>query len=58
MIVKRIIGMPGDTVKMENDQLTINGKKYNCYSVFYPIGNGRFNIDKSIEDILYIKESM
>ena len=24
MIVKRIIGMPGDTVKMENDQLTIN----------------------------------
>ena len=26
MIVKRIIGMPGDTVKMENDQLTINGK--------------------------------
>ena len=28
IIVKRIIGMPGDTVKMENDQLTINGKKY------------------------------
>ena len=28
MIVKRIIGLPGDTVKMENDQLTINGKKY------------------------------
>jgi signal peptidase I len=28
MIVKRIIGMPGDTVKMENDQLIINGKKY------------------------------
>ena len=36
----------------------INGKKYNCYSVFYPVGNGRFNIDKSIEDILYIKESI
>lgn len=32
----------------------INGKKYKCYSVFYPIGNGRFNIDKSIEDIKYI----
>ena len=31
MIVKRIIGMPGDTVKMENDQLTINGKKYEPY---------------------------
>ena len=36
----------------------INGKKYNCYSVFYPVGNGSFNIDKSIEDILYIKENI
>ena len=33
---------------------TINGKKYKCYSVFYPVGNGRFNIGKSIEDINYI----
>ena len=32
----------------------INGKDYNCYSVYYPVGNGRFNIDKSIEDIKYI----
>lgn len=32
----------------------INGKEYNMYSVYYPIGNGRFNIDKSIEDIKYI----
>ena len=23
---------------------------------FYPVGNVRFNIDKSIEDILWIKE--
>lgn len=36
----------------------INGKKYNCYSVFYPVGNGRFNIGKSIEDIIYIKENI
>ena len=36
----------------------INGKKYNFYSVFYPVGNGRFNIGKAIEDILYIKESI
>lgn len=36
----------------------INGKKYNFYSVFYPVGNGRFNIGKSIEDILYIKDSI
>lgn len=33
----------------------INGKKYKCYSVFYPVGNGIFNIEKSIEDINYIK---
>ncbi len=37
---------------------SINGKNYNCYAVFYPVGNGRFNIDKSIEDILYIKENL
>ncbi len=36
----------------------INGKKYKCYSVFYPVGNGRFNIHKSIEDILYIKDNL
>lgn len=36
----------------------INGKKYTFYSVFYPVGNGRFNINKSIEDILYIKEKI
>lgn len=27
-IVKRLIGLPGDTVKMANDKLTINGKEY------------------------------
>ena len=36
----------------------IDGKKYKCYSVYYPVGNGRFNIDKSIEDIKFIKESI
>ncbi|MCI8617182.1 MAG: hypothetical protein HFJ60_02885 [Clostridia bacterium] len=36
----------------------INGRKYNFYSVYYPIGNGRFNIDKSIEDIKYIKQTL
>ena len=34
----------------------INGKDYSFYSVYYPVGNGIFNIDKSIEDINYIKE--
>jgi len=32
----------------------IENKKYKCYSVYYPVGNGRFNIDKSIEDIKWI----
>ncbi len=36
----------------------INGKEYKCYSIFYPIGNGRFNINKSIEDILWVKENI
>lgn len=36
----------------------INKKEYNCYSVYYPVGNGRFNIDKSIEDINYIKQNL
>lgn len=36
----------------------INNKTYKFYSVYYPVGNGRFNIDKSIEDILYIKENI
>ncbi len=32
----------------------INGKEYKFYSVYYPVGNGRFNISKSIEDIKWI----
>ncbi|MCI8308892.1 MAG: hypothetical protein HFJ45_01455 [Clostridia bacterium] len=36
----------------------INGKEYNFYSIFYPVGNGRFNIDKSIEDIKWILKNL
>ena len=36
----------------------INGREYKCYPIFYPVGNGRFNIDKSIEDILWVKEKV
>lgn len=32
----------------------INGKLYPCYAVYYPVGNGRMNIDKSIEDLKWI----
>ncbi|MGX7245601.1 signal peptidase I [Enterococcus quebecensis] len=27
-IIKRVVGLPGDTIRMENDQLYINDKKY------------------------------
>ncbi len=33
---------------------TIKKSTYLCFPVYYPIGNGRFNIDKAIEDISYI----
>lgn len=36
----------------------INGKEYSFYSVYYPVGNGRFNIDKAIKDIKYIIDSL
>ena len=32
----------------------IGNREFKCFSVFYPVGNGRFNIDKSIEDIKWI----
>ncbi len=34
----------------------INGKTYKFYSIYYPVGNGRFHINKSIEDIKWIIE--
>lgn len=36
----------------------INNREYNFYAVYYPVGNGRFNIDKSIEDIKYIMNNI
>lgn len=44
-------------VRKQEFTKTIGKNKYKCYSVFYPVGNGRFNIDKSIEDIKWIKEN-
>lgn len=35
----------------------IKNTEYKFYSVYYPVGNGRFNIDKSIEDIKWIIEN-
>ena len=34
----------------------IGGRVYKFYAVYYPVGNGRFNIDKSIADINWIME--
>jgi DNA polymerase len=36
----------------------ILNKKYKCFCVYYPVGNGWFNIDKSIEDLKYILEEI
>lgn len=46
----------GEKIKVSE----VRRKKFECngyemYSVFYPVGNGRFNMYKSIEDISYIK---
>lgn len=39
--------------KIEHILKTSKGK-YKVYSVYYPVGNGIFNIDKAIEDIKWI----
>ncbi len=38
-------------------KIEINKKIYKVYPVYYPVGNGIFNIDKSIEDINWIIEN-
>ena len=40
--------------RKEYYEIIINKKKYKVFPIFYPVGNGIFNIDKSIEDINYI----
>lgn len=40
--------------RKEMYHLKIKDKTYKAYPVYYPIGNGRFNINKSIEDINWI----
>ena len=37
--------------RKQNFIKNINGKEYNIYPVYYPIGNGMMNIDKAIEDL-------
>ncbi len=37
---------------------TINGEDFVFYSVFYPVGNGSFNVSKAIEDIKWIRDNL
>lgn len=45
-------------VRRKEFMKTVGKNKYRCFSIFYPVGNGRFNIDKSIEDIKWILENI
>ena len=42
------------TTRHKKFDLIIDNKTYECYALFYPVGNGRFNQNKTIEDINYI----
>ena len=44
-------------VRKQEFQKNIDDKMYKFYAVYYPVGNGRFNIDKSIEDIKWIMKN-
>lgn len=43
-------------VRKEKQVLVDADRKYDAYSVYYPVGNGYFNVDKAIEDIKWIQE--
>lgn len=36
-------------------KLVLDGVEFDCYPVFYPVGNGRFNAPKAIEDVRFLK---
>lgn len=45
------------TVRQKKFALKIEKKEYESYAVYYPVGNGRFNQDKAVEDIKSILEN-
>ena len=45
-------------VRKQKFERIINKEKYVFYAVYYPIGNGTFNIDKAIEDIKWIQNNI
>ena len=40
--------------RQKSYEIIINKKRYKVYPVYYPVGNGIFNMDKAIEDINWI----
>lgn len=42
------------TTRQKKFELNIDGKIYESYAMFYPLGNGRFNQSKAVEDIKQI----
>ncbi len=44
--------------RKESFDLVVNNNTYKVYPVYYPVGNGIFNMDKAIEDINYIINNM
>ena len=43
--------------RKQSHELVVNNNTYKVYPVYYPVGNGIFNIDKSIEDLKFIIET-
>lgn len=37
------------------EKLNIGRNSFDCFPVYYPVGNGRFNAPKAVEDLIYIK---
>lgn len=49
LYIKRVIGLPGDKITAKNDQLYINGKKYNEPYLKKYATDGNFTTDFSLE---------
>ena len=43
------------TCRKQMYELKTSKNTFSCYPVFYPVGNGFRNVDKAIEDIIFIK---
>ena len=54
IILDRKISVSEQRKKIIN--LKIDDRDFDCFAVYYPVGNGFFNAPKAIEDLKYIKE--